>query len=207
MNLSDKKAQLIKQLDQVELLEKCIKTNNLTLHVNSSVFDIYNEMMVTLSTGEQLKVTDKMIVKIRLNDVDTFIDYTDYISFNSEQLKIVHLKLEHFESEKFWNMEHENTDCTNEINIFIADLIKGNKNTSLVDDLSIAQSLTIDGDSIRIFNICENGDDDDVYLDASQFQFTKAQIESAIKENLVWTITDEGSEEEYELTCEKVAAF
>jgi hypothetical protein len=75
-------------------------------------------------------------------------------------------------------------------------------------DLSKANALTIDSESIREFNIYdEEGDDSEIYLDASQFQFTRADLNNATKENFIWTITDEDTLEKYCLTCERVMAF
>lgn len=78
---------------------------------------------------------------------------------------------------------------------------------NLMDALNDADSVSIDDSSIRHFNIMklEDLDDDDVFLDAGEFQFSLAEVKNASKSGTTWFLSHD--DEEYQLTCEKVIGF
>lgn len=74
--LSTTKANLLKQLEQIEVLENTMEKYGLKEHDKSFTFKDHTaqEMTITLADNSQLKITKNNVVKVRLVGVNSFIN-------------------------------------------------------------------------------------------------------------------------------------
>ena len=123
MNLSDRKAQLLVQIRQIELLESALQHNkNIKEHNKSFTFTDNGEVVTTLENNDQLKVTKNMIIKIRLNDTDTFINYADFLTLDKHNLIKLKNACKDLEFEKIMNEDMTQYHIDRIVNYFITSL-------------------------------------------------------------------------------------